>query len=477
MMKNSITNKIKLAWMHLGCSNFRFLKLDQESCIHANGLKISMFPLLLAVFVLCFSTVSRADTYYAFASDVPLAVRADIGCAYLNDTIIADLVADIQNGVYPTGTYPYHEHGFDDINLILFREYNSNENKIQVYAFCDGFISDYTFPSDYNSTSTLCNFRSLNNHLLRIEYDLDDNSITYVSSSSGNTYLVFYALGNNYCWIENLSVGMIPIYAIKQQFNIVSYPIYLRDGSLSYNGNVVFQESSPQGGKSKIIQDIRDSIDEINDGSTLPKVDTTPPVDTSSMPQWMQKIVNGLSAINQNVQGGITSIIDKLDSINIQLPEWLQNILDDIKGALTTYNIWIQNTYNLISGFFTMFNSMMQTTDDDFEDALMDSVFMHGYSDFTNYSNQFDSVMNSNPASGSDLQFEIPLQGTVLYSSALQKITISFAFFDRIRNGYLTFLALVLGVGFYLHIRHTLPSILSGGAGIASDAVKNVKGG
>ena len=89
--------------------------------------------LALAIFSLVFTLAHKvglcasgggSTSYYPFESDRPLAVAGDVGSSVLSDTIINTILTDLENGNYPG--YPFNEHGFgvDEINLLVFREYN-----------------------------------------------------------------------------------------------------------------------------------------------------------------------------------------------------------------------------------------------------------------------------------------------------------------------------------------------------------------
>ena len=277
------------------------------------------------------------DPYYFFAT--PLPVKPEIGCSKpLTNEIISALVNRIQSGPYPTG-YPYHEHGFDDVNLILFREYHPRNNTIDVNVFYDGYISSFDFPSDFSSDSTLCTFRSLNNYCLRITYDITNDSITYVTSANGNFNLPFYSLGSSNCYIYTAfsdPILNIDLYGIKTNFDIFLYPIYLRDGDLSFSGDVKFSTTVGTGSGD---DDTNDEInDNIEDTSDLPQIDDNAPNDGTSIPAWLQKILSGLKVFNKNMLGigktiisGIKSVISKLTEIIETIAEWCVKFWDTLK--------------------------------------------------------------------------------------------------------------------------------------------------
>ena len=91
---------------------------------------------------------SNSGSTYFFAT--PLPVQPDVGSDVLSSAIIDSIVDDLENGNYVG--YPYNEHGFgvDEINCIIFREYNSSGNYVTCYAYKDMYIDSFTFPSDFS---------------------------------------------------------------------------------------------------------------------------------------------------------------------------------------------------------------------------------------------------------------------------------------------------------------------------------------
>lgn len=396
---------------------------------------------------------SGNTSYYFFAT--PLPVQPEIGCSKpLTSQIISALVNRIQSGPYPTG-YPYNDHGFDNINVLLFREYSSANNTIEVIAYYDCYINYFSWPSDFTSGSNLAGFKSLNNYGLRLVYDITNDSITYVSSVNGSYTLAFYAIGNSNCYIYTAfsdPILNIDIYGIKTNFDIINYPIYLRDGSLSYSGDVIFSSSvSPSGGESGN-QDIIDNIDNSDD---LPQVDDTDPADTSSVPAWLKKILSALKSINSNLRG-----------IGVTIVNLLKDLVDKITGIAQTVADFCVNFWQNLKDFFKHGNddnwdSWKDTTDSDLIDALDDSLVFGGFSDFKTLVNDIDSCFDVDPVTEVP-SWEIPLTGTVLYSNNLQSITIDFSFFNRFKNTWLLFIRAVVCIAFALHILHQIPSIFHG---------------
>lgn len=396
---------------------------------------------------------SSDSSFYPFASDVPLPVASDVGCVGLTQEIIDSLVNRIQSGPYPTG-YPYHEHGFNNINLILFSEFSDNILQCRVYY--DGYLSNFVFPDDFSVTSSIANFKSLNNYALRINYDVVNDEITYVQSNNGSYGLTFYPLGSSNCWISSVVSGVVNIYQVNKNQNIPLYPIYLRDGELSFNGVVRFSDSVNSSGgsghsKGGAIADISDSIDESTD---LPQVDDSAPSDSSSIPAWLQKILTALKSINSNLRGVGVSIVSGIGELIDKIIEFCDNIWD-----------WIQNKFNnfidSIGGFISDYNDIKDTDSNDVIEALDNSIIFGGFSTFKGYLSTLDSIFNVS-ASESAPVWRIPLNNTVLYSQSLQYIEIDFSFFDRFHDVWIAFISLVFGFGMIFHILKSIPGIFHG---------------
>ena len=385
---------------------------------------------------------SSNSSYYTFAT--PLPVVPEIGCSKpLTDTIISALVNRIQSGPYPTG-YPYHEHGFNNINLILFREYSAANNTVEVIAYYDGYINYFSWPSDLTTGSNLVGFKSLNNYGLRLTYDITNDSITYVSSVNGTYTLAYYAIGNSNCYIYTAfsdPILNIDIYGIKTSFDIVNYPIYLRDGSLSYSGDVIFSSSvSPSGGESDKQDAIDDIDDSIEDSSQLPQVDDDLPADPTT-PNLIKKILTALKTINSTIGGTGISIVDHLKKILGKL-----DLLDDIHE------------------FYEDYKRIKNTSSSDVVTAFQGTIIYTTYSNIRSDITSFGNMFNVTPASVAP-SWTIPLNGTVLYNASYPNIVIDFGFYDRFRNTVSNILVAILTCSCVFNIIRSIPDIITGASG------------
>lgn len=315
--------------------------------------------LALAIFSLVFTLAHKvglcasgggSTSYYPFESDRPLAVSGDVGSSVLSDTIINTILTDLENGNYDG--YKYNEHGFgvDEINLMLFREFNSSGNYVCLYAFNDGYIDSFTWPADYNTSSNFCNFKSRANYYLYIEYDFDTSSITYITSRNGNCWLTFQPLGNGRCWIESTPSNS---YAIKTNFDITDYPVYLRDGSLSYNGVVRFQNLTPSGGgsSSEGLDDVIDMIDQIEDNSDVPQIDDTDPADISNPIGFLRKILTGIKKLGTYIISGFSSMINAIKNAAAAIVQAIVDFYDFVRN----------NFYGLMQSFAQAFNNLLSS--------------------------------------------------------------------------------------------------------------------
>lgn len=381
-----------------------------------------------------------SDTYYPFASDQPLRVAPDMGQAVLDQASLEDMISDLNSGSYDGYNYAANA-GFNDVNLVLFREYNASGNYISCYAFKDGYISDFQFPSTYplediTSSSLFCNFRSLNNYLLRFDYDFDTSSITYVTSTTGNSTMTFWPLNNNLSWVQNLTPGaLVNVYALIPEKSITNYPVYIRDGELSYNGSVRFSTNYSSGGESPD-QDIIDNIDD-ND---LPQIDDDDPQDPSSVSAWLKKILAGIKLFNNNQNGIGKTIIDLLRDIKDELANNpLKELADDYKAA-------------------------KNTTPADFVNAYNNTQFAGAVNDLRGDANMFMMLFDVSPALIAP-RFEIPLNNTLLYSDQYPSIIIDFAIYDNWRDKVNLVLCAIIAISFIYNFLRSLPDILGGDSG------------
>lgn len=288
---------------------------------------------------------SGNDSYYPFASDVPLKVGSDMGFPSeisMSDSLMQSIIDDINSGNYPGYNFATNS-GFNNVNLALFREFSSGSNQVSFYVFKDGYIDSFDFPSDFSQNSLFCNFRSLNNYYLIVTYDLDDSAIVAVRSTTGNAPLTFYPLGNGSCWIDVVFYDPIlgtTIYGLKTNKAITNYPVFLRDGELSFGGSVRFSTNVSSGGDSDINDEITDNID---DSFDLPQVDDSSPSDSTNIPSWLQKILTGLKTFNKNMLGIGRTIIGKLKDI-------LDNLKDFIDKWVITFDDGINAIIQAING-------------------------------------------------------------------------------------------------------------------------------
>lgn len=401
------------------------------------------------------SSGSSSDTsYYPFASDVPLPVSSDVGFRAIGNVDISHVVDKINSGDY--SGYPFNEHGFNNINALLFYESYQSDNQIEFLAYSDLYLSSFEFPEDLNTGSVIAKFASLNNYYIRVTYNIDTDTIVGVRSDTGVKNLSFYPLGNSLSWVSSVISGQINIYQVNKNQNILNYPVYLRDHDLSLSGVVHFSDSVNSSGgsghsKGGAIADISESIDESTD---LPQVDDNAPSDSSSVPSWLQKILTALKSINSNLRGVGVSIVSGIDELIDKISEFCENVWDWIKDKFN-------NFIDSINGVISDYNDLKDTDSDDVITALDNSILFGGFSTFKGYLSTLDSTFNV-AASENAPVWRIPLNGTVLYSSRLQYIEIDFSFFDRFHDVWIAFISLVFGFGMIFHILKSIPGIFHG---------------
>ena len=312
--------------------------------------------LALAIFSLVFTLAHKvglcasdgSGVLYPF--QVPLPVNGSLGSGgYLDSSIVDTIVEKINAGDYPGYNYAANA-GFNDIDVLLFNGLNSSGNYLSFYVYKDCYISSFSFPSDFTTSSTLCTFSSTANYYLYIEYQLSTGSISYVTSRTGNISIPFYKVGDRDCYV--IQSPSDNTYRIDNSKEIRNYPVYLRDGSLSYNDSVVFSTGGSGGGDIEDgsgITDIKDIIDSYD--PDLPQIDDSDPSDPSTPGGWLKKILTGIKNLGIYIISSGAGIINTLRSI-------ASSLLDAINRI---YNFLSDTILNFLQSYSQFFNNLLSS--------------------------------------------------------------------------------------------------------------------
>lgn len=237
---------------------------------------------------------------YGYTSEVPI-----------TDTICSQ-VLNLAN------TFSSNYYGYD---TLVFSEYNSTSNSVFFYAIQWNLVSivpssnGAIFPNYTYSYVATAN----NNKYCAFEYDFDDSQIQFRGTGSSlsvgiSNYLLGSPSGVGYM-LKDDNLYLYPVYTI---FEGSSFTDYFSEPSPSFSGHT----------KGGVLVNYIDSDDLIEQDSSLPTVDTSAPADPSSNSGWFQKILNGLSKINQSIKGGVLTIGDYIGQGFENIINWLTEPFD-----------------------------------------------------------------------------------------------------------------------------------------------------
>ena len=189
--------------------------------------------------------------------------------------------------------------------------------------------------------------------------------------------------------------------------------------------------------KGAILGNYIDSVDLIEQDSSLPSVDTTPPFDTSSNPAWYQKILNGMGKINQSIKGGVLTIGDYLG----QIKEDLENVI-----------AWITETPDS--------NTILNNV----QPYLAQNDLISGFlSSKTAIQSVYTSIGNVSAKTRNQMVWDIPFNLPSM-SQTFHAI-IDFGWYENIRSTLEPFLNMFLSIGFLFSLIRSIPGILHGNSG------------
>lgn len=385
------------------------------------------------------------------------------------------------------GAYDNFDHS--DILYILddaiTRNTNYNGGPVIVENYINSFFVGFLTGTPTYSSST-ADFNV--NYSVTYEYSKGTLNLSNVYSNGGVLTIqvsqVYETINNQDYYKSNYS-AWYPI-AIYNCDNF-----YFSNGSLVFS--VVDLPIGPVGhSKGGVLSNYIDSVDLIEDSSDLPKVDTSAPSNSSSIPDWLQKILNALGRVNQSIQGGVLTIGDYIGSMTDKIGEWFQGLEDSISGFFDRVHDTLDDIIDTIEGLKD--GSTVAQAQSVWQSEFNNSVFK----DFVDLKSTIESdiltpIKNANAPS--TLSFTIPLitvnvprlvnsGGSVSTSTNNvylfgQSVTLDFSWYTRsisggvfngssIRDYLVPIIATFLYVGMVVHLLFKIPSFLNGSSGFSN---------
>lgn len=312
--------------------------------------------------------------------------------------------------------------------------------------------TDVNGKTNINLPPAINNTSYVNNIKYRVAYTYDSNG-DYVSSFGSQSYTSFFTnrvteyIQGTYYYKGGL-VASYPLYIYHNEFlkfrevdsNIFKY--------LDSNDNIII------GGHSKggVLANYQSSFDLLEDSSDVPKVDTTSPSDSSSVPAWLGKILNGLGVIGNSIQSGVLTIGDYIGTLGESIGEFFNSVgekIDAIKDSIDSFFAWVTeppNNETILSNIqpYLESNSMIQGF------ISSKNAIQGVYSDITGV----------NAKSSSQMKWTIPFNLPGLSNNFTA--TIDFGWYENIRNIVQPILIMIISVGFILSLIRSIPGILHG---------------
>lgn len=299
---------------------------------------------------LCASGGSSGDNDF-YPWSVPLPIAHDVGFSIdVPNSIKEYVVNDIEDGIVGS------DNGYNYTGLVvgalLASEYDATNNRIS-FTVLRGtvVVQDWAFDNAPSSASTLCKF-SYDQGYCQYIYDITSGSCAYFRNRSSSSGYFSLTQGYQIPFNEVLPSG-VSRFVVPKLTSITNYPVWVRDGSLSYNGNVVFQNMSSSGGgsSSEGLDDVIDMIDQIEDNSDVPQIDDTDPADISNPIGFLRKILTGIKKLGTYIISGFSSMINAIKNAALAIVQAIVDFYDFVRN----------NFYGLMQSFAQAFNNLLSS--------------------------------------------------------------------------------------------------------------------
>lgn len=311
---------------------------------------------------------------------------------------------------------------------------------------------------------------------------INPNNPTSIQYNGGGSFITWTITFNSF----------ISDNALPSDTFITNYPIYSTN-DLLFNDNLVFTSSVsppiPSGhSKAGVIVNYEDSIDQIEDNSSLPSVDVTPPSDPSNNASWFQKILNGLKTINQNLKAGVVTIgdyigqgiqdlKDHIESMTSNIQQSIQLFIDNFNEKFSNLREWIQGVKDKVEEIADYLKDAFSLpTSEQVAELLNQFLVGTTFGQFLGISNQAVQII------GSVFGQNIPEFETLVFTFNIDffgqtfPLVLDFGFYtSSVRNTVVGVFLTFFYIGFLIHIIHQLPSIISGSSGVEKDISPIVK--
>lgn len=273
---------------------------------------------------------------------------------------------------------------------------------------------------------------------------ISKSSLTRINgywASSGSTYLD----------CDDLTV-LAPdgSFVQSQNTNVYGMPIYI-SSDLIYDA-VTYFSNTPQHSQGGTLTDYSDQVQDFID-SDISQVDDTPPADSSSTPSWLQKILSGLTKINNTIGGGFS---------------WVKNGLNDVSGSkLFSFFGAFHDLGDNGSGFSipTFLGNLLFTSPTNLQNIFDASETGQAINDMKSVVRSIHNCYTATPSE--HVYWTFDFSNTILENAGV--ITIDFDWYNSIRTPVITLFSVFFILGFIFLWLRKLPGIISGASSNSDD--------
>lgn len=246
----------------------------------------------------------------------------------------------------------------------------------------------------------------------------------------------------------------------KLNTSVDGYPVFVYSYSnlVVTDTNLPFFSPFPQdivvGGHSKggVLANYQSSFDLLEDSSDVPKVDTTSPADSSSVPAWLGKILNGLGVIGNSIQSGVLTIGDYIGTLGESIGEFFNSVgekIDAIKDSIDSFFAWVTEPPN------------NETILSNIQPYLESNTMIQGFISSKNaIQGVYSDITGVSAKSSSQMKWIIPFNLPGLSNNFTA--TIDFGWYENIRSIVQPILIMIISVSFILSLIRSIPGILHG---------------
>lgn len=327
----------------------------------------------------------------------------------------------------------------------IYVTYNSSQNRFIVNhpRISDG-VTNATMPNGLSSNNSVITFYQWRS----FSYDADTGQYLTVSSNTNQSLNLFSVL-------ENFQ----GTYLYKLNTVTTNYPIYVYNAeNLKFSNGVQiftkYQENLNPSGHSKggVLANYQSSFDLLEDSSDVPKVDITSPDDSSSVPAWLGKILNGLGVIGNSIQSGVLTIGDYIGTLGENIGEFFNSVgekIDAIKDSIDSFFAWVTESPN------------NETILSNIQPYLESNTMIQGFISSKNaIQGVYSDITGVNAKTSSQMKWTIPFNLPGLSNNFTA--TIDFGWYENIRSIVQPILIMIISVSFILSLIRSIPGILHG---------------